>query len=86
MSYAKDRTYLDADSHLMELPDSLTAHADPAIRDRIPRLISMLERGAVILGKKQQKPGLTLRNGCRISCSRRWPHCRPKGLLRAGSL
>ena len=38
MSYAKDRTYLDADSHLMELPDFLTAHADPAIRDRIPKI------------------------------------------------
>ena len=38
MSYAKDRTYLDADSHLMELPDFLTAHADPTIRDRIPKI------------------------------------------------
>ena len=27
---------LDADSHVMELPDFLSAHADPGIRDRIP--------------------------------------------------
>ena len=38
MSYAKDRTYLDADSHLMELPDFLTSHADSAIRDRLPQI------------------------------------------------
>ncbi len=36
MSYARNRTYLDADSHLMELPDFLRAHADPGIRDRMP--------------------------------------------------
>ena len=27
---------LDADSHVMELPDFLSAHADPGMRDRIP--------------------------------------------------
>ena len=27
---------LDADSHVMELPDFLSAHADPGLRDRIP--------------------------------------------------
>ncbi|MCY4516400.1 MAG: amidohydrolase family protein [Acidimicrobiaceae bacterium] len=36
MSYARNRTYLDADSHLMELPDFLRTHADPGIRDRMP--------------------------------------------------
>ncbi len=36
MSYARNRIYLDADSHLMELPDFLRAHADPGIRDRMP--------------------------------------------------
>jgi uncharacterized protein len=36
MSYSKDQIIYDADSHLMELPDYLTAHADPAIRDRMP--------------------------------------------------
>jgi len=35
MSYA-NRVMLDADSHVMELPDFLSAHADPAMRDRIP--------------------------------------------------
>jgi predicted TIM-barrel fold metal-dependent hydrolase len=32
------RVYRDADSHLMELPDFLTAHADPAARDLMPQL------------------------------------------------
>jgi predicted TIM-barrel fold metal-dependent hydrolase len=36
MTYAGDRVMLDADSHVMELPDFLTAHADPAMRDAIP--------------------------------------------------
>ena len=36
MPYARNRTYLDADSHLMELPDFLRAHADPGIRDSLP--------------------------------------------------
>jgi uncharacterized protein len=35
MPYAEGRTYLDADSHLMELPGWLEAYADPGIRDRI---------------------------------------------------
>ncbi len=38
MPYAEGRTFLDADSHIMELPDFLRDHADPAIRDRVPRL------------------------------------------------
>ena len=38
MAFARERTYLDADSHLMELPDFLTAHADPLVRDRIPQI------------------------------------------------
>ena len=38
MAYARERTYLDADSHLMELPDFLTSHADPGVRDRIPQI------------------------------------------------
>jgi uncharacterized protein len=36
MTYADGRTMLDADSHVMELPDFLAAHADPGLRDRIP--------------------------------------------------
>ncbi|HEY3831393.1 MAG TPA: amidohydrolase family protein [Acidimicrobiia bacterium] len=35
LPYATGRRYLDADSHLMELPGWLAEFADPAIRDRI---------------------------------------------------
>ncbi len=38
MTYAGGRRILDADSHLMELPDFLTRHAPAALRDRIPTL------------------------------------------------
>jgi len=38
MPYASGRTFLDADSHVMELPDFLTSNADPGIRDRIPEI------------------------------------------------
>lgn len=38
MSYAGERLIYDADSHLMEMPDFLTAHADPGVRDRMPPL------------------------------------------------
>lgn len=38
MSYADGRLINDADSHLMELPDFLTAHADPGMRGRLPEL------------------------------------------------
>lgn len=38
MTYAQGRTFNDADSHIMELPDFLIAHADPDIRDRLPRI------------------------------------------------
>ena len=36
MTYAGDRVMLDADSHVMELPDFLATHADPDMRERIP--------------------------------------------------
>lgn len=36
MSYANGRFLLDADSHIMELPNFLCAHADPGLRDRLP--------------------------------------------------
>jgi predicted TIM-barrel fold metal-dependent hydrolase len=36
MSYAANRGYCDADSHIMETPDWIAKHADPAIRDRLP--------------------------------------------------
>jgi uncharacterized protein len=38
MAYAHGRTFLDADSHLMELPGFLKEHADPGMRDRLPEL------------------------------------------------
>ena len=38
MTYADGRRILDADSHLMELPDFLTRHAPAAMRDRIPTI------------------------------------------------
>lgn len=38
MTYANGRRLLDADSHIMELPNFLSAHADPAVRDRIPEI------------------------------------------------
>ncbi len=38
MPYAEGRTFFDADSHIMELPDWLVSHADPLMRDRIPPL------------------------------------------------
>ncbi len=36
MSYAGDKLILDADSHLMELPDFLSRHADENVRDLMP--------------------------------------------------
>ena len=39
MTYAPShRPFYDADSHIMELPDFLRDHADPAIREQIPRV------------------------------------------------
>ncbi|MEM8769422.1 MAG: amidohydrolase family protein [Pseudomonadota bacterium] len=39
MAYAPaDRDFYDADSHIMELPNFLTAYADPDIRDEIPEV------------------------------------------------
>ena len=35
MPYAEGRTFYDADSHIMELPDWIETYADPGIRDRI---------------------------------------------------
>ena len=60
MSYAKDRTYLDADSHPMELPRSLTAHADPAIRDRIPKIDFDAGARSSDSWEEAAKTGLTL--------------------------
>lgn len=38
MPYAEGRTYLDADSHIMELHDWLAAYAEPSVRDQIGEL------------------------------------------------
>lgn len=42
MTYAGDRVIYDADSHLMELPDFLSAHATEEIRSQLPNLTEML--------------------------------------------
>ena len=42
MTYAGERLINDADSHLMELPDFLTAHADADIREQLPNLLDAL--------------------------------------------
>ncbi len=41
MAYAGERVIFDADSHLMELPDFLTRHADPRERGRMPEMGSL---------------------------------------------
>ena len=50
MAYAQGRVFLDADSHIMELPDFLTSNATQAFRDRIPRVdvgeIALSEKGS----------------------------------------
>jgi predicted TIM-barrel fold metal-dependent hydrolase len=38
MTYANGRLLLDADSHIMELPDFLRANADASLRDRLPEI------------------------------------------------
>jgi predicted TIM-barrel fold metal-dependent hydrolase len=38
MTYAQGRTFYDADSHIMELPDFLKDYADPDLRERMPRI------------------------------------------------
>jgi uncharacterized protein len=59
MAYATGRTFLDADSHLMELPGFLRDHADPAMRDVIPP-ISFGSGGRMqeALGRLEQRGGL----------------------------
>ena len=52
MAYAEGRTYYDADSHIMELPDFLRQFADPAHRERIP-LIAGAGGGRSSLGLEE---------------------------------
>src|SRR5262245_52264906 len=60
MAYATGRTYFDADSHVMELPDFLQAYADPDIRDQIPRVPNSsggrLSRGFEELAQTKAQP------------------------------
>jgi uncharacterized protein len=42
MAYAEGRVYLDADSHIMELPGWIESYTDPGVRDRIRPLSSTL--------------------------------------------
>jgi predicted TIM-barrel fold metal-dependent hydrolase len=56
MSYAGERLIHDADSHLMELPDFQTAHADPASRELMPPL-GLLATGQFDPGDHVGKPG-----------------------------
>jgi uncharacterized protein len=68
MPYAEGRTFYDADSHLMELPEWLPAYADPAVRDRIPRFSlgstgsqkrveAMMARGRTRAGVESERAG-----------------------------
>jgi predicted TIM-barrel fold metal-dependent hydrolase len=59
------RILRDADSHLMELPDFLTAHADPSVRDRLPPLYSS-DTGATVAelprdGRRAHPPDVVAR-------------------------
>ena len=38
MTYADGRRLYDADSHIMELPGFLQAHAEPGARERLPEI------------------------------------------------
>ena len=52
MPYAEGRTFFDADSHIMELPNFLVDQADPGLRDRIPPL--SVSSGGPMAVKMQQ--------------------------------
>ena len=59
MTYAGGRLIHDADSHLMELPDFLSAHADPADRERMPSMGSLATgqfNPAAHVGKRGHDP------------------------------
>ncbi len=64
MAYAEGRTFLDADSHIMELPDFLRDHADPKLRERLPRLTmssgGKLADALEVLGERRAHPPETV--------------------------
>ncbi|GGB53006.1 amidohydrolase [Tistrella bauzanensis] len=45
------RLFCDADSHVMELPDFLRAHADPGFREALPRIAMDTERRQATVGE-----------------------------------
>jgi uncharacterized protein len=66
MPYAEGRTFHDADSHVMELPEWLPSHAEPGYRDRIPpfsllstgsrsRVEQMMARGKLRAGNQAER-------------------------------
>jgi predicted TIM-barrel fold metal-dependent hydrolase len=68
MPYAEGRTFHDADSHVMELPEWLPSYAEPRYRDRIPsfsilsagarsRVEPMIARGKVRAGAPAERAG-----------------------------
>jgi uncharacterized protein len=68
MPYAEGRTFYDADSHLMELPEWLPSYADPKLRRQIPtfslgsagsqqRVESMIQRGRQRAGVAAERAG-----------------------------
>jgi predicted TIM-barrel fold metal-dependent hydrolase len=59
MSYAGDRLIFDADSHLMEMPDFLLAHADTASQHLLPSLDGItgdLFDPGELVGKRSHSP------------------------------
>src|SRR5918995_1435133 len=63
MSYANGRVMLDADSHLMELPDFLSPHADPGMAERLPPVSfssggKLGQRLAVYAARRRHEPGV----------------------------
>ena len=62
MPYAEGRTFLDADSHIMELHDWLADYADPSIREQIGRLRlggagRLAEEAVEAAAKRRADPG-----------------------------
>ena len=59
MSYAQGRVFHDADSHIMELPDFLRAHADPDMRERLPQIrveAPRLQAGIAEANRRRAQP------------------------------
>jgi predicted TIM-barrel fold metal-dependent hydrolase len=68
MPYAEGRTFYDADSHVMELPEWLPAYADAEFRERLPgfslgsagsrdRVERMIQRGRQRAGVESERAG-----------------------------